>query len=82
MAEHYDYILKDAQKKQQGLLKPNSPLRDDDYTYFAVPNWNKSNVKSLLPYDLRIPRNWSDPNIFRIAAPVGMSLPFLNNSQK
>lgn len=86
MAEHYDYILKDAQKKQQGLLKsnPNSPLRDehDDYTYFAVPNWNKSNVKSLLPYDLRIPRNWSDPNIFRVAAPVGMSLPFLNNSQK
>lgn len=86
MAEHYDYILKDAQKKQQGLLKsnPNSPLRDehDDYTYFAVPNWNKSNVKSLLPYDLRIPRNWSDPNIFRIAAPIGMSLPFLNNSQK
>ena len=86
MAEHYDYILKDAQKKQQGLLKsnPNSPLRDehDDYTYFAVPNWNKSNVKSLLPYDLRIPRNWSDPHIFRIAAPIGMSLPFLNNSQK
>lgn len=86
MAEHYDYILKDAQKKQQGLLKsnPNSPLRDehDDYTYFAVPNWNKSNVKSLLPYDLRIPRNWSDPNIFRVAAPIGMSLPFLNNSQK
>lgn len=86
MAEHYDYILKDAQKKQQGLLKsnPNSPLRDehDDYTYFAVPNWNKSNVKSLLPYDLRIPRNWSDPNIFRVAAPIGMSLPFLNSSQK
>lgn len=86
MAEHYNYVLKDAQKKQQGLLKsnPNSPLRDehDDYTYFAVPNWNKFNVKSLLPYDLRIPRNWSDPNIFRIAAPIGMSLPFLNNSQK
>ncbi len=86
MAEHYDYILKDAQKKQQGLLKsnPNSPLRDEhvDYTYFAVPDWNKFNVKSLLPYDLRIPRDWSDPNIFRIAAPIGMSLPFLNNSQK
>lgn len=86
MAEHYNYVLKDAQKKQQGLLKsnPNSLLRDehDDYTYFAVPDWNKSNVKSLLPYDLRIPRNWSDPNIFRIAAPIGMSLPFLNNSQK
>lgn len=86
MAEHYNYVLKDAQKKQQGLLKsnPNSPLRDehDDYTYFAVPNWNKSNVKSLLPYDLRIPRNWSDPNIFRVAAPIGMSLPFLNSSQK
>lgn len=86
MAEHYDYILKDAQKKQQGLLKsnPNSPLRDehDDYTYFAVPDWNKSNVKSLLPYDLRISRNWSDPNIFKVAALIGMSLPFLNNSQK
>lgn len=84
MAEHYNYVLKDAQKKQQGLLKsnPNSPLRDehDDYTYFAVPNWNKSNVKSLLPYDLRIPRNWSDSNIFRIAAPVvGVSL--LNNNK-
>lgn len=84
MAEHYDYVLKDAQKKQQGLLKsnPNSPLRDehDDYTYFAVPNWNKFNVKSLLPYDLRIPRNWSDPNIFRVVAPVvGVSL--LNNNK-
>ena len=86
MAEHYNYILKDAQKKQQGLLKsnPNSLLRDEhtDYTYLVVPDWNKFNVKSLLPYDLRIPRNWSDPNIFRIAAPIGMSLPFLNNSQK
>lgn len=86
MAEHYNYILKDAQKKQQGLLKsnPNSPLRDehDDYSYFALPNFNKQNAKHILPYDLRIPRNWSDPNIFRIAAPVGMSLPFLNNSQK
>lgn len=86
MAEHYNYILKDAQKKQQGLLKsnPNSLLRDEhtDYTYLVVPDWNKFNVKSLLPYDLRIPRNWSDPNIFRIAAPIGISLSFLNNSQK
>ena len=23
-----------------------------------------------------------DPNVFKIAAPIGMSLPFLNNSQK
>ena len=25
------------------------------------------------------PRNWSDPNIFRIVVPIGISLPFLNN---
>ena len=30
-------------------------------------------------YDLRIPRNWADPNIFRIVVPIGISLPFLNN---
>lgn len=29
---------------------------------------------------LTIPK--SDPNVFKIAAPIGMSLPFLNNSQK
>lgn len=79
-------IIKDAQQKNQGLLrsKAGSPYRDehDKYDYLVVPDFNARNVKHILPYDLRIPRNWSDPNIFRIAAPVGMSLPFLNNSQK
>lgn len=78
-------IIKDAQQKNQGLLrsKAGSPYRDehDKYDYLVVPDFNARNVKHILPYDLRIPRNWSDPNIFRIAAPIGMSLPFLNNSQ-
>lgn len=79
-------IIKDAQQKNQGLFrsKAGSPYRDehDKYDYLVVPDFNARNVKHILPYDLRIPRNWSDPNIFRIAAPIGMSLPFLNNSQK
>lgn len=79
-------IIKDSQQKNQGLLrsKAGSPYRDehDKYDYLVVPDFNARNVKHILPYDLRISRNWSDPNIFRIAAPVGMSLPFLNNSQK
>lgn len=79
-------IVKDAQQKNQGLLrsKAGSPYRDehDKYDYLVVPDFNARNVKHILPYDLRIPRNWSDPNIFRVAAPIGMSLPFLNNSQK
>ena len=76
-------IVKDAQQKNQGLLrsKAGSPYRDehDKYDYLVVPDFNARNVKHILPYDLRIPRNWSDPNIFRIVAPIGMSLPFLNN---
>lgn len=79
-------VVKDAQQKNQGLLrsKAGSPYRDehDKYDYLVVPDFNARNVKHILPYDLRIPRNWSDPNIFRVAAPIGMSLPFLNNSQK
>lgn len=79
-------VVKDAQQKNQGLLrsKAGSPYRDehDKYDYLVVPDFNARNVKHILPYDLRVPRNWSDPNIFRIAAPIGMSLPFLNNSQK
>ena len=76
-------VVKDAQQKNQGLLrsKAGSPYRDehDKYDYLVVPDFNTINVKHILPYDLRIPRNWSDPNIFRIAAPIGISLPFSNN---
>lgn len=94
VGEHYTNVLQDAQKNNQGLLKSSrvgengvtsdNSLREEHahYSYFALPNFNKQNAKHILPYDLRIPRNWSDPNIFRIVAPIGMSLPFLNNSQK
>lgn len=79
-------VVKDAQQKNQGLLrsKAGSPYRDehDKYDYLVVPDFNARNVKHILPYDLRIPRNWSDPNIFRIAIPIGMGLPLLNNFQK
>ena len=84
--DQYSQLLKEAKEQNQGLLysKPNTVLRREhnNYSYYALPNWNLKNAKHILPYDLRIPRNWSDPNIFRIAAPIGMSLPFLNNSQK
>lgn len=84
--DQYSQLLKEAEEQNQGLLysKPNTILRREhnNYPYYALPNWNLKNAKHILPYDLRIPRNWSDPNIFRIAAPIGMSLPFLNNSQK
>ena len=94
VGEHYTNVLQDAQKNNQGLLKSSrvgengvtsdNSLREEHayYSYFALPNFNKQNAKHILPYDLRIPRNWLDPNIFRVAAPIGMSLPFLNNSQK
>ena len=76
-------VIKDAQKKNQGLLrsKADSPYRDEhsQYDYLVVPDFNARNVKHILPYDLRIPRNWLDPNIFRIAAPIGINLPFSNN---
>ena len=36
-----------------------------------MPYFNVRNVKHILPYDLRIPINWSDPNIFKIVAPIG-----------
>lgn len=79
VADHYTQVLKDAESKNQGLLKSNndSPLRDEHtaYSYFAVPNFNLRNVKHILPYDLRIPTNWADPNIFRVEAnPTGQTL--------
>lgn len=82
--DQYSQLLKEAEKQNQGLLysKPNIILRREhtNYPYFALPNWNLKNAKHILPYDLRIPRNWNDSNIFRVAAPIGISLPFLNNT--
>lgn len=80
MAQHYRYVLNDAKAKKQGLLKskgetdgePGNYLRDehDDYSYFALPNFNIQGAKHLLPYDLRIPRNWKDKNIYRGLIPL------------
>lgn len=83
MAEHYRGILNDAKKNQQGLLysrkaKPGEehPLRDEheNYTYFALPNFNIRNAKHILPYDLRIPRNWTDLNIYRTTIPTAIGI--------
>lgn len=80
MAQHYRYVLNDAKNKKQGLLKskgetdgnPGNYLREEhsDHTYFALPNFNIGNAKHILPYDLRIPRNWNDKNIYRALIPV------------
>lgn len=75
MAKHYEQVLNKAREKQQGLLKSNkdSYLRDEhsSYDYFALPNFNIRGAKHLLPYDLRIPRNWNDPNIYKALIPIG-----------
>lgn len=80
--EHYKNMLDDAQKNQQGLLKSDrigengitevNSLREEHplYSYFVLPDFNKQNAKHILPYDLRIPRNWKDSNIFRLTVPT------------
>ena len=69
IAQHYNTILKDAEQKNQGLLKSNAGARfreeHEGYDYFALPNYNKQNAKHLLPYDMRIPRDFSNPNIYK-----------------
>ena len=69
IAKHYQNVLDDANSKNQGLLKSNknSPLRDehDYYDYYALPKFNHNNIKHILPYDMRIPRNFKDPNIYK-----------------
>lgn len=88
MGDHYKELLKEAEQKQQGLLKSeaNAPLRDEhsQYSYFVLPNFNIQGAKHLLPYDLRIPRNWKDPNIYRSIAPyvIGGSTLYGISNQK
>ena len=77
MAEHYSNLLKDAETNNQGLLRSGyfvdergrrfNPFRGEhtDYNYYALPNFNKQNAKHVLPYDLRVPTDWSDANIYR-----------------
>lgn len=84
MAKHYRQVLDKAKNEQQGLLKSdkNSLLRDehDNYDYFALPNFNIRGAKHLLPYDLRIPRNWDDPNIYKTFIPIGIGTTIMSNN--
>ena len=77
MAKHYQQVLNKAKNEQQGLLKSdkNSLLRDehDNYDYFALPNFNIRGAKHILPYDLRIPRDWNSSNIYKAFIPIGIA---------
>lgn len=72
MAQHYNAVLNDARVKNQGLMRSsrNNQFRDEHYgaDYFALPNFNISGAKHLLPYDLRIPRDFGNPNIYKTVA--------------
>ena len=80
MAEHYRYVLDDAYKNKQGLLRSNknSPLRDEhgQYTYYAIPNFNNHNVKYLLGYDLTYPLE----NSWALYRKQGGNLPIIAKS--
>ena len=75
-AYRYQDMVNEANKKNIGLIKsdPNEILEHENYTYIALPNFNLMGAKHILPYDLRIPRNWKDPNIYRSLLPVGIGL--------
>ena len=80
MAEHYRYVLDDARKNNQGLLRSNknSPIRDEhqQYTYYAIPNFNNHNVKYLLGYDLTYPLE----NSWALYRKQGGKLPLIEKS--
>lgn len=69
IGDHYMQVLQDAMINNEGLLRSNADasLRSEHtlYTYFALPNFNIQNAKHILPYDLRIPVDWSSPNIYK-----------------
>ncbi len=80
MAEHYRYVLDDAYKNGEGLLRSNknSPLRDEheQYTYYVIPNFNNHNVKHLLGYDLTYPLE----NSWALYRKSGGNLPLIAKS--
>ena len=68
-------VVEEAKKHNQGLLKSDRGSywrgeEHEDYDYFALPDFNVQGAKHLLPYDLRIPRNWKDKNIYRGLIPL------------
>lgn len=75
MSEHYRNLLNDTKQNGQGLLisgrvpldaKGTHPFRDEHsrYTYLALPNFNIKGAKHILPYDLRVPRQWGENDIY------------------
>lgn len=63
-------VVNEAKKHNQGLLKSDKGSywrgeEHENYDYFALPDFNVQGAKHLLPYDLRIPRNWNSRNIYK-----------------
>ena len=73
-ALHFETLLNKSKIENQGLLKSKGEVngieprwRDEHtgYDYFAVPNWNKDQVKHIFPYDPRVKRDFSNSNIYK-----------------
>lgn len=73
--DQYRQLLNNAENEGSGLLiseSTNGWLRREHpgYTYFALPNFNIKGAKHILPYDLRIPRDWTNSNIYKFGQPT------------
>lgn len=75
-------ISKPAYKEINGEKIPMHRDEHDKFTYIALPDDKLRTAKHILPYDLRIPRDWTDPNIYRVAIPVGIGSQFMNKDYK
>lgn len=75
-------ISKPMYKKINGEKIPVHRDEHSNYTFMAIPDDKLKTVKHILPYDLRIPRDWTDPNIYRVAIPVGIGSQFMNKDYK
>lgn len=67
IGDQYQAIHENAIKNNQGLyISRPSVFRQEHkyYPYIALPQWNLINAKHILPYDLRLPRLWGDPNVY------------------
>lgn len=67
VGDQYQAIHENAIKNNQGLyISRPSVFRQEHkyYPYIALPQWNLINAKHILPYDLRLPRLWGDPNVY------------------
>lgn len=79
---HANRYLKESQEQGAGLLRAvdrGDDMLEHSANYLIVPNHGIEGAKNILPYDLRVPRNWKDKNIFRSLAPIGLSGWLLGN---